>query len=291
VGTPFDCIQRRNIGYLYAIKELCPDAIIAVDDDNFPECGWVAGHTGSLGMGTHQLLPKPANIVDLLLRMRCRHHSNCANVAHRGNTFKQTMAMGENSGACSEGFVDVAVNAGMWIGDPDINAYDRILHPGVSAQKRRRIPSGFVVRAQDWWHPFNSQNTATDRRLFCALCLVPMKVEINGRVIGRYDDIWQSYICQRIMAHHNLATRFGTPHVEQKRNDHDVLVDLCEEYTGMISTDGLLDTLQNIKLYSSSVVENMYEIADQLMRPEDKLVNHIGRKMLWWLSELRTGGN
>lgn len=287
IGTPFDCIQRRNVGYLYAIREFRPDAILSVDDDNFPKGGWVAEHAGQLGRGTHRTLPKPANVVGRLLRMRCRHHMDCANVVHRGNTFAQAMAMDEGLDTCQEAAADVAVNAGMWTGDPDINAYDRILHPGLVARRRRLAPDGLVVDARNWWHPFNSQNTIVDKRLFAALFLVPMMVEIDGALIGRYDDIWQSYICQRIMAHHGLSTRFGTPYVEQKRNIHDAIKDLREEYTGMVSTDRIVSILEGIGLYGEDAVGNMYEIADRLLRPEDRLANHIGNRMLWWLSELR----
>jgi hypothetical protein len=287
IGTPFDCIQRRNAGYLYAIRELDPDAIISVDDDNFPTTHWVTEHVAQLGKGTHRTLLEPTNVVGQLLHMRCRHHTNCANVVHRGNTFGRVKAMSPGLDTYPEESVDVAINAGMWIGDPDINAYDRILHPDLLASRKCLAPDGLVVRAFDWWHPFNSQNTIVDRRLFPTLFLVPMMVEINGSVIGRYDDIWQSYICQRIMSHHGLSARFGTPYVEQKRNSHNVIRDLDEEYTGMVSTDMIVDILYNTALYGNSALENMYEIADRLMRPEDRLVNHIGKGMLWWLSELR----
>jgi hypothetical protein len=291
IGTPFDCIQRRNAGYLFAIKEFVPDVIISVDDDNLPHEGWLQEHVAVLGERVEVHLQCPTNVMDIFLDTSCKHHASCRNVVHRGNTFSQVFAMGEATLGGTEAMADVAVNAGMWTGDPDINAYDRILHPGLHSHSANNKYvaglRGVVIEAGNWYHPFNSQNTAVRKELFPALFLVPMCAEVNGLVIGRYDDIWQSYICQKVMAHYGMGMRFGTPFVRQERNDHSVLADLKEEHTGMFSTDRLLQFLEETTLYGNCAHDNMYEIADRLLRVEDRLFNHIGNGILWWLSELR----
>jgi hypothetical protein len=285
IGVPFDCIQRRNFAYLYAIKYLDPDIIITIDDDNFLlYLSWAADHKKGLLTKKATVCNSKINILEEMLETKCNLHNNCKNVVHRGVPFENILDF-ENV-EYSEEDVNIGINAGFWIGDPDINAYDRILHPNLSSVCKYNQHE-IVINPNKWMHPFNSQNTGIIKSLFPCLFLIPMFETFYGYKIGRYDDIWQSYICQKIMAHHNLYIRFGDPIVSQKRNEHSVIKDLNEEKVGMIFTKKLIDELYKITLFGSSAITNMYEIADKFLLNDDKIFKYIGEKIVWWLGELK----
>jgi hypothetical protein len=106
--------------------------------------------------------------------------------------------------------------------------------------------------------------------------------------IGRYDDIWQSYICQKVMSNLDLSIRFGTPIVKQDRNVHSNVGDLHQEYPGILLTNKFIKLLtEDLKLFSSSSKDNMYEVSDALLKSEVKYFNEVGQKILWWLGELK----
>jgi len=288
IGVPFDCIQRRNMGYLYAIKQIDPDVIITIDDDNFPPTNWVKEHVSHLGQTTGDVYNFTTNIIDELLKISCDYHEHCFNVVHRGVCFSQALEFNQENKKyeiLEKMEVNVGVNAGMWAGDPDINAYDRILHPNIKSADDDHL--SLIVEPKKWFHPFNSQNTSFVRALFPTLFLVPMYAHFYGYKFGRFDDIWQSYVCQKIMAHHNMCVRFGSPVVKQNRNEHNVIRDLEEEYPGLLFTSKFIEALNSITLLCRSPLENMYEIADIFLLSKEEILNYVGQKMLWWLTELK----
>ena len=133
----------------------------------------------------------------------------------------------------------IAVNAGFWLDNPDIDALTRM--------ERQPVVRGFkpswtgnVALEAGTWSPFNSQNTALMRDALPAYFLSPY--------IGRYDDIWASYIINRIAEHMGDAISFGDPLVRQQRNPHDLWTDLDVERNGMILTDDFCAALRSIPL-------------------------------------------
>lgn len=103
----------------------------------------------------------------------------------------------------------VVVNVGMWLGDPDVDAWLRLATPLESLQWNQ--PENFVL-GQDTWAPFNSQQTAIARDLIPAYFLNP-----NA---GRYDDIWASFIIHRLANYFGDLVSYGSPIVShiQKRS-------------------------------------------------------------------------
>lgn len=92
----------------------------------------------------------------------------------------------------------VVVNAGLWLDDPDVDAITRLCND-ISAVEYTREES--FSMAKGTWCPFNSQNTALSREMIPAYCLSPR--------VGRYDDIWASYVCLTIMDKFDHACVFG----------------------------------------------------------------------------------
>jgi hypothetical protein len=120
--------------------------------------------------------------------------------------------------------VNVGVAAGLWLGDPDIDAIERLVaRPWVRATTD--LARAGVIVAPGCYAPFNTQNTA-----FCGQ-LAPLLMVLPG--VGRYEDIWASYIAERVMAATRYRVHFGGPFVFQERNQHDLWRDLRAEQLGM----------------------------------------------------------
>jgi hypothetical protein len=81
---------------------------------------------------------------------------------------------------------------------------------------------------------------------------------------GRYDDIWASYIINRISQHFGDTVAFGEPLVRQQRNPHDLWRDLDVERNGMILTDGFCEALRAISLTGASYHQCFGQIAEAL---------------------------
>ena len=287
LGIPLDSIQRRNIGYLWAIKEYDPSFIITVDDDNFPlDDDWVSKHVAKMGLQPGKVLKNKSNVLSLLLEAHCTK-GRCF-PSHRGMSFEDLEEYQKNEPVLEDGIKTVGVNAGMWVGDPDVDAYSRIIYPNLyTSEKDDALPS-VMVDPYYLFHPFNSQNTCIINDLFYSLFLVPMGSLVYDYRIGRYDDIWQSYICQKVMSNLDLSIRFGTPIVKQDRNVHSNVGDLHQEYPGILLTNKFIKLLtEDLKLFSSSSKDNMYEVSDALLKSEVKYFNEVGQKILWWLGELK----
>jgi hypothetical protein len=149
----------------------------------------------------------------------------------------------------------VAVNAGLWLDDPDIDAMTRLERPIVVRGMREGAPERFVLQPGTW-SPFNSQNTALLREVIPAYFLSPC--------IGRYDDIWPSYIVTRIAEHLGDVIAFGQPLMRQKRNEHNLWKDLDNERVGSLLTDEFCAVLRSIPLHGATYGECYGEMVERL---------------------------
>lgn len=209
----WNCIQRRNIALLEAIK-WGADVIVSIDDDNIPLAPdyfewfewWefsglkASSSTGWFDVGT---LLNPIS-------------------PHRG--FPHDKKAAQPSFESTVG-AKVGVAAGVCLGDPDISAVTRIANGPTVHGVSEVLRSGVVTDPKDTWTVFNTQNTAFIRELAPAMFCMPG--------VGRYDDIFASLICQRVMRDLNYHVHFGQPFVWQQRNSHDLLKDLAQELNGM----------------------------------------------------------
>lgn len=123
----------------------------------------------------------------------------------------------------------------MILGDPDINATERMERaPVVSAAKYPDVHT----RPAQTFAPINTQATYYDISCAGLMGLPPG--------LGRYDDIWQGYVAQRVIADTDALIRFGKPFVHQDRNEHNLFRDLRDELMGMEHTDQFCETLRAI---------------------------------------------
>lgn len=232
----WNCIQRRNFGFIAAMKNGA-DIIATIDDDNIPYDNWgkdlLVGTAANLdiydGSGAvynplerHDFGYRAINICkDPLAGYEME-----LPLWHRGVPEQQvdwasvpaiTMSIGKEKRP-------VLVQADLWDGDPDISAVARmVLHPEVKFTHKNAYAG---VRIG----PFNSQNTFLDKSVMRDYFMFPH--------IGRMDDIWASYYLQ---AKHGLCVAYGRATVYQERNPHDLSKDLAAEQIGYMHSQSFYD--------------------------------------------------
>jgi hypothetical protein len=262
----YDCIQRRNVGYLRAALDGA-EVIVAVDDDNFV--------TDEDYLGAHLAAGREVRVPVV------RHASGWWNVCgqlkadpprrfyHRGypKSRQDWKAVGHE---VEPRKVRAVVNAGLWLKNPDVDATTNIEEPVHVVAMEPVAGSRVWSLAPGTWCPFNSQNTAFDIATLPAMYLVVMLDVVRGYRIGRLDDIWMSYFLRAIADQLGDAVLYGAPLVVQDRNPHDFLRDLAQELAGYVVTEKLVGYLRDFRCtarnYLEGYVELIYHLRDAAER-------------------------
>jgi hypothetical protein len=217
---------------LVAYQEGC-DPIITIDDDNYRvDDDFIGGHQLAGRVVTLPALVSESGWVNVCASLV---EAKGRDFYHRGHPLGQRWQGERVRETAFSGLV--AVNAGLWLGDPDVDAIQRLACPVDAVEYRR---AGSFALGPGTWSPFNSQNTALARDVVPAYFLSPC--------IGRYDDIWASYVVCAIAQHLGHAVAFGRPLVRQERNQHDLWRDLEQEAGPMRATDALWPFLKGLPL-------------------------------------------
>lgn len=211
----WNCIQRRNIGFLEAYN-LGAEIIATVDDDNIPYSFW--GKEIYVNKEIEIDLFEPYD--DVFDPLSVTEHNH---LWHRG--FPVQLLKNKNK-IKYKGKVKrkVLIQADLWDGDPDVDAIARIVFKPEVKFKSIKSPFG-----SNKISPFNSQNTFLSREVIPYYACLPD--------VGRMDDIWGSYILQFYFPNcviYNRAT------VYQKRNIHNLVSDLEKELIGYKKTIELI---------------------------------------------------
>jgi hypothetical protein len=234
-------IMRRNICLLEAIRHKA-DIIVTIDDDNIPldrnyfadfRSVFTSSYNGII-VGSDQ---NWFNVGELL----------SPPVYHRGFPHDQRHRdlNIHLSPACN---VRVGVAAGLWLGDPDIDAVERITNRPTIHQVSEVLRAGLVVD-NACFSPFNSQNTAYLAEL------APLMMVLIG--VGRFDDIWASYIAQRVMSETDYHVYYGKPFVWQQRNPQSQWRNLEDELFGMELTPRFCQDLREASLGDGSILDKL----------------------------------
>jgi len=201
----WNCIQRRNLGLLWA-KDMNADIVAVIDDDNIPLDGW--GENVTVG----QELEVNYYETDLPA-FDPVGATNHGKIWHRG--FPLQLLAKRDYSRKSRKTVKVDVQADFWNGDPDIDAICRMEH----APECNFQPEHFPIAANKMG-PFNSQNTFLSSACLKDYFLFPY--------VGRMDDIWAAYYLQA----HGYRAVWTKASVFQARNVHDLTRDMLQEYCG-----------------------------------------------------------
>lgn len=206
----WNCIQRRNFGFIAAYK-WGAEIIATVDDDNIPTKRW--GKNAAITVG--QEAPVRIYETEQLLFDPLAATSQAPNIWHRGFPVQLLKEKNKLKFGGQEKR-KVLVQADLWNGDPDIDAICRIAkNPIVNFDSVHGIYAGNKPG------PFNSQNTFLHRSVMRDYFMFPG--------IGRMDDIFASYYVQ---AKFPESVVYGPPSVFQDRNEHDLVKDLEAEMIG-----------------------------------------------------------
>ncbi|MEQ1878921.1 MAG: hypothetical protein ABL958_19940 [Bdellovibrionia bacterium] len=257
---PVDRIQRRNIGYLLAC-EIGATTIVSIDDDNFPLANedYLAGHANvgkTARLRSYETKNGWYNVCEELIT------SPKNQFYHRGFPLKFRWSKDEKR--VDQLSARVAVNAGFWLGDPDIDTFARLTEPFEVTGSH--LNTSFTL-ARGTWSPFNSQNTAYLAEMLPALFLLIEGRPLKNLSVWRYDDIWMSYFARKIIDQKGDLVSYGAPWVRQKRNPHDFLLDLEREIMPLRLTNRLVNSLRQVSLTGTGSYGELYsELCEALGR-------------------------
>ena len=234
-------IQRRNLALLAALRQK-PDIIVTIDDDNFPCNSEYFDHM-------RRILGNP------FTGLSGQTHGTAFDVGqvfepafhHRGFPYDMRNSIADIRFTPVHK-VKVGVAAGLWLGDPDIDAATRLVN-GPVVKDLTEVAREGVVAGPDTLCVFNSQNTGWVEEL------APLMMVWPG--VGRYDDIWASYAAQRVIRDDDWYIHFGKPLVWQQRNPQNLIGNLKEEIFGMETTPRLIQDMDAIDVHGSTIPDRM----------------------------------
>lgn len=306
LGVPADFIpwntdNRRNVGFLAALADGC-DVLISIDDDNFclPDVDFVGDHRDALGPRGGRSARDAEGRADgpgwfnpcAMLR-----YERGGSVFPRGFPYAaRGTAVGRTANATprtADG--PVAINAGLWLGDPDVDAITRLaVGPRATAFEP---PS--VILGPDVWMPIDSQNTALTRAAVTAYYYVRMQYPVRGLVLDRFGDIFSGYFVQKCAKHLGEAVRVGTPVADHRRSPHDLVQDLYHELAGVALLEDFAPWIREERLEGTTYAETYASLAEHIEAGADRFVGRFweeggrdflratSRNMRVWLGALK----
>jgi len=211
----WNCIQRRNIGYVAAYLDGA-EIIASVDDDVIPYKGWgcnlLIGSTVSLS-SRHS----DNGVFDPLAEVYpwCWHRGYPPELLRTRNSLPEAPRQ-----------VTPNVQVDLWDGKPDIDAMCRLIEddPILNLSCNSFTTGDTAI--------FNSQNTFFRRDMMPHYAVMAHA--------DRMDDIWGAIVLQRSA---NAQIVYRPPSVYHCRNDHDLYGDVVRE------SKNLKDTLRVCKGY------------------------------------------
>lgn len=254
---PYDSDNRRNIGFLMAL-ERGADLLISIDDDNYVlgDGDFAGQHLAAgemLDMAATESSDGWMNLCTLL------ESSTADPIFPRGFPYfarRNARTLQEDTAAPAR----LAVNVGLWLSDPDVDAVARL-----AQAPRIRAWTGRTVRLGDGtWTPINTQNTAVARDAVAAYYYVRMGFSVGGLKIDRYGDILSGYLIQKCVKARGEAIRIGPPVADHRRTPHNLFKDLYHELAGMVLLEDLLPWLVEAKIGGGSYRELYAALAGAL---------------------------
>ncbi|KFH71703.1 hypothetical protein MVEG_01998 [Podila verticillata NRRL 6337] len=252
---PFKAYTRKNIGYLWAIKQGAT-TVFDTDDDNLPISKDVAfeSPTESVIVFSDEAASRSVNIYS---------HFGRPDVWPRGfplpdiDNRKQVQYL-PSYGSLAEAERDVVgppalIQQGLADLDPDVDAIFRLTHGEELKLIKYCQKSPSARLAPGTFCPFNSQNTLFS---YDALWGLVLPVSVSFRVC----DIWRGYWVQRLLWDVNGSLAFTKPTVEQIRNAHNYLEDFKDEIQLYTDTSRFINFLANWTSTSTDLETRIVEL-------------------------------
>jgi hypothetical protein len=254
--VPYDSDNRRNVGFLMALDRSA-ELLISIDDDNY--CLDDSDFVGEHAVVGEEIDAEESESSDGWFNIGALLTTSTAEEIYpRGFPYfarRQTRVSVLHTRNAR-----VAVNAGLWLTDPDVDAISRIaIAPRVTAADRNAHFLG-----ANTWSPINTQNTAIARDAIAAYYYVRMGFNVGGLSIDRYGDILSGYLCQACVKARGETIRIGSPVADHRRTPHNLFKDLYHELAGVVLLDDLLPWLTEAKLSGSTYAEFYANLAEEL---------------------------
>ncbi len=243
---PENHYARKNIGYLWAIREQA-SIIIDTDDDNLPSDGFFAPRQRVVRVG----------FVDAGSWINVYAYFTTATIWPRRLPLDAVDNVWQSYDQLVVEELYCPIQQGLADENPDVDAIYRLILPlPQSFLKDRRV----ALKAGSWC-PFNSQNTTWWADAFPLLYL-------PAHCSFRMTDIWRSLIAQRIAWENGWCVLFHEPTVRQDRNPHDLLRDFADEVPGYLNNRRIAEQLSALSIQGGGdrIPDNLRLCYEQLVR-------------------------
>jgi len=267
-SIPWNCYDRKNIGYLFALKEKT-EVVFSTDDDNYPPDNW----DSYLKLGKQE--------VDTIYSES--GWFNYFSLSDNPRITPRGYPIGLDSRSYrKKSEQNIVIQSGLVIGDPDVDALTRaILHPEVTRYQALNFALGKGTVS-----PYNSQATLISKEM------LPVSMLWNAPYTGfyRYDDIFAGYVGQIIASHYNKTVMFGNPIMTQTRNYHNSIKDIRSELEGIEIQEKFVSLLKGIDLKGKTPLDNLHEIVYYLTESIPELPKQYRLQVDTWYNDIERIG-
>lgn len=250
---PFNSFSRRNFADLYCLNEKI-DYVIRIDDDNFPiNNSFISEHIQALELEETSSITASLgwfNICSLLLEEKSKEFYP------RGFPYPYRGEHSSDRKLASK--VNVGINAGLWLGDPDVDAITRLALAPKAVGINHANLNKYIALDKGTWSPINTQNTSYRGEI--------LQISFVSPHVGRYDDIFCGYIARSVLDHLNIQTSYGLPLVFQDRNKHDLWNDEKLERFGNTKGVEVIDFMKGYEYKNKELLACYEEINGELFK-------------------------
>jgi len=268
--VPYDSDNRRNVGFLMAL-ESGAELFISIDDDNFP--------TGDEDfIGAHAVVCAPPH-TEPVVTAEEKWYNICQLMELRPPVrtyprgFPYYARHKDDNQTTSERRVNVSMNAGLWLKEPDVDAISWLVNPAHSVA----VKDNPVVLDGATWTPVNTQNTAMHREVISCYYYLKMGYPIGGLILDRFGDIYSGYFSQACVKSMGGRVRVGNPATIHRRHAHHYMKDAANEWGGIMVLEDLLPWLTETEEIGGATYPEAYEALSVLL--EDAVERFKGK--LW----------
>jgi hypothetical protein len=233
-NIPYNQYCRKNIGYLYAMKNDA-EIIYETDDDNHPYNDWKVPNDFNV---TYRSLESDfVNICTLYTKKPKK-------IWPRGFPLELITTENKLEMTVSQARIKPGVIQTLADNDPDVDAIYRL----VSSKPVKFYKDFDVILAPGTFTPFNSQSTFWNKETF-SFMYFPMYVG------WRFADILRGYITQKLLWDIDSVLGYSSPIVYQERNPHNYMVDFNQE---LVLYNSIMPTINTIKSLNKPSIVDIY---------------------------------
>lgn len=174
----------------------------------------------------------------------------------------------------NKGSLDVALNVGLWTGEPDLDAVQTLSGQKFSFSTRCR----FRLIPQGQYFPMCGMNLAFKRKM-TPLMYFPLMGKESP--YSRFDDIWCGIIMKKVADHLGINVSCGNPTIHHKKAS-DPFVNLVKEAPGIGANETFWETIDKIELQAYNPIHCMQQIGSELRKESDTYISKCGEAIEIW---------